>query len=123
MKVLFLTCPTGLISWWGAAGLTLAHWVYSDHPELVVDKGGELQYDRVEVSRVGGQVLPPAWIPVVLLKLNQKLCEDTECYEKRQTPYSVEMLGGSSRFSLVRKRKLPLYIYLQNVPTAALLPL
>lgn len=75
--VVLLTSSVGPVSLWGAAGLTLAHWVDGDDPELVVDIGGELQDDRVEVPGVSGQVLPPAWLPAVLLKLDQELCRDT----------------------------------------------
>lgn len=75
--MVLLTSSTGLVSWGGAAGLTLAHLVDGDDPELVVDEGSQLQDDRVEVPGVSGQVLPSAWLPAVLLKLDQELCRDT----------------------------------------------
>lgn len=43
----YLTSSAGLVLRWWKAGLTLAHWVHGNDPELVVDKGSELQDDRV----------------------------------------------------------------------------
>lgn len=73
-----LTSSAGLVSQWGEAGLTLPHWVDGNNPELVVDKGGKLQDNWVKVSRVSGQVLPPARLIAVLLELDQELCKDTQ---------------------------------------------
>lgn len=70
---MLLTSSAGLVSRRGATGLALPHRVNGDYPELVVDKWGELQDDRVEVPGVRGQVLPPAWLPAVLFKLDQEL--------------------------------------------------
>lgn len=71
---MYLTSSAGLVLRRWRAGLTLAHRIDGNDPELVVDKGSELQNDRVQVSWVRGQVPPSAWLPAVLLKLDQKFC-------------------------------------------------
>lgn len=76
-REVLLTCSAGLVSWGGPARQTLTHRVNGDDPELIVDEGGELQDDWIQVSRVSGQVLPPARFPVVLFELDQELCRET----------------------------------------------
>lgn len=82
---MLLTSSSGLVPGRGAAGITLTYWVDGDDPELVVDKGSELQDDRVEVSRVRWQVLPPTRLPAVLFKLDQELWGETGLMRKTKT--------------------------------------
>lgn len=43
--MLHLTSSTRLVSWRGATRLALAHSIDGNDPELVIDKGGQLQDD------------------------------------------------------------------------------
>lgn len=101
--VVLLTSSSGLVSWRRTAGLTLAHWVDGDDPELVVHEGGKLQDDRVKVPWVSWQVPPPAWLPAVLLKLDQELCRDTCVLTKSRlcTAETVEIWGYLKVFDVV----------------------
>ena len=68
-----LTCPARLQTCRHAAGPAGSDGVDGDDPELVVGVGRQLQDDRVEVPRIGGQIPPLAGQPVVLVVLHQVL--------------------------------------------------